>query len=429
MSAENPSISWLGSAGHRSWLMTQADSLFRFYERASIDPRGGFYELTTNGRPSLETTRHLVWTARLVYCFSLADMLGRPGASVIVRHGLESLERQFKDKEYGGHFWITDATGPVDTSKQAYGIAHVILAGAAATRAGYDDGRLLLAKGLAELDAHFWREDDGLVVEEFQRDWVGPSRYRGANSNMHLVEALLNATAATGELSHSLRALKIADGIIRVRTQANEWRIAEHYTDDWLIDRAYNSHDPDNIFRPFGSIIGHWFEWSRLLLQAGALIGDDASWTSVAAENLFRMAVEEGWDNVHGGLIYTVDFEGRPLNRDRYWWPIAEGICAAAYLAEATNDRQYERWYRTFWDFAATHLIDHARGGWQHVLDPQNDPKFSPYAGKVDIFHALHACLLPLLPKDQIPITALAAGAIDIPGCARTAPLQTQWQR
>jgi mannose/cellobiose epimerase-like protein (N-acyl-D-glucosamine 2-epimerase family) len=132
-----------------------------------------------------------------------------------------------------------------------------------------------------------------------------------------------------------------------------------------------------------------------------------------ASARLFHKGVDEGWDVEAGGLVYTVDFDGRPLNRDRYWWPIAEAIVAAAYLGEETGDPYYERWYREFWDFADAHLIDHERGGWQHVLDPYNRPSFSPYPGKVDLFHALHACLLPLLPKDEMPTAALAGRRFD----------------
>jgi mannose/cellobiose epimerase-like protein (N-acyl-D-glucosamine 2-epimerase family) len=227
---------------------------------------------------------------------------------------------------------------------------------------------------------------------------------------MHLVEGLLAAAEAAGEPVHVERARVVAERLIRERTAANDWRVAEHYTTDWEIDREYNRDDPENIFRPYGSIIGHWFEWARLLLQVRSAARPEGDWMVDAAERLFRKAVDEGWDGRRGGLVYTVDFGGQPLNRERYWWPVAEAIAAAAYLEHATGDAYYERWYRTFWDFADEHLVDHERGGWQHTLDAENRPTFSVYEGKVDVFHALHAYLLPLLPKDELPAAALAHG-------------------
>jgi sulfoquinovose isomerase len=405
---------WLASGPHRSLLLDQAQRLLAFYQYESIDQRGGFFELGSDGRPTQEKTRHLVWTTRMVYCFSLAHLLGRPGAALVVDHGLRTLADRFRDPKHGGYWWIVEADEPRDRTKQAYGLAHVLLAGAAATTAERPGGRRLLDDALGQLDGRFWSEQDGLVVEEFAEDWRGPDSYRGANSNMHLVEALLAAAAATGDAIHVERARRIAERLIRERTADNGWRVAEHYTADWEIDREYNRDDRDNIFRPYGAIVGHWFEWARLLLQVRAATGAAADWMLDAAVRLFRKGVDEGWDVERGGLIYTVDFEGRALNRDRYWWPVAEAIAAAAYLEHETKDPFYERWYRVFWDFADQHLIDHHRGGWQHMLDPENCPIFTLYEGKVDLFHALHACLLPLLPKDEMPAKALAYGRLEL---------------
>ena len=404
---------WLQSRAHRSLLLDQAQRLLAFYQYESIDPDGGFFELGSSGRPTQEKTRHLVWTTRMVYCFSLAHLLGRPGAAVVADHGLRTLADRFRDPIHGGHWWIVDTDGPCDRTKQAYGLAHLLLAGAAATAAGRTGGRELLDNALAQLDDHFWSEQEGLVVEQFEENWDGPDPYRGANSNMHLVEGLLAAADATGDAIHVERACRIAERLIRERTADNDWRVAEHYTTKWAIDHEYNRDDRDNIFRPYGSIIGHWFEWSRLLLQVRAAVGLEADWMLDAAIRLFRKGVYEGWDVDRGGLIYTVDFDGMALNRDRYWWPVAEAIAAAAYLDHETHDPFYESWYRTFWDFADQHLIDHVRGGWQHMLDSENRPIFTLYEGKVDLFHALHACLLPLLPKDELPAKALARGRLD----------------
>ncbi len=58
----------------------------------------------------------------------------------------------------------------------------------------------------------------------------------------------------------------------------------------------------------------------------------------------------------------------------------------------------YEEWYRRIWDFSAVHLIDREHGGWHPQLDADLKPKSDPFFGKPDIYHALQACLIPLLP-------------------------------
>ena len=58
----------------------------------------------------------------------------------------------------------------------------------------------------------------------------------------------------------------------------------------------------------------------------------------------------------------------------------------------------YEDWYRGIWDFTASHLIDRENGGWKtEAVDPTG--KVTPlFEGKPDLYHALQACLIPLLP-------------------------------
>ena len=80
--------------------------------------------------------------------------------------------------------------------------------------------------------------------------------------------------------------------------------------------------------------------------------------------SLFERAVDVGWDDEHGGLSYTVDFDGSPANPDHYWWPIAEGIGASAFLLQLTGDlRRTSRGTGssgTSWD----PIYRPRRGGW-----------------------------------------------------------------
>ena len=132
-----------------------------------------------------------------------------------------------------------------------------------------------------------------------------------------------------------------------------------------------------------------------------------------AATRLFELAVEEGWDERVGGFVYTVEFDGRPFNRDRYWWTHAEAIGAASVLARITGDPLYERWYRTFWDFVDMHFVDHRRGGWYPQLDRRNVPTETPWKGKPDLYHSLQAYLFPLVPAGKGLAVSLRSGLLD----------------
>ena len=113
-----------------------------------------------------------------------------------------------------------------------------------------------------------------------------------------------------------------------------------------------------------------------------------------------------------GGFLYTLDWDGNPHLRNRLWWPAAEGVGAAAFLNQIDGAAEYEEWYRRIWDFIAGKLIDREHGGWRtEAIDPTGEvaPLFS---GKPDLYHALQACLIPLLPTTGSVTRGLATGAL-----------------
>jgi sulfoquinovose isomerase len=405
---------WLTHRGHQHWLLAEAHRLIGFFQDAVVDPNGGFFELDDEGRPFENPLRHLVATARMTHAFALAHLLGHPGSARVVDHGIRSLNGIHRDPVHGGYYWIAGPGSQGDHHKQAYGHVHVLLAASSALVAERPGASELLRTAWALLQERFGSGPAGLLADEFEEDWRGPSRYRGQNCNMHFVEALMAASDATGDRAFLERAEAIAAKLINELTRANGWRLAEHYTGEWEIDRDFNHDDPENLFWPYGSIVGHWLEWARLLLQLRAALGPSRGrdWMLPAAQRLFALAVEEGWDTRAGGFLYTVEFDGRPLNRDRYWWTHAEAIGAAAVLAGVTGSAEYERWYRTFWDFVDAHFVDHRLAGWHPQLDADNVPSDKPWKGKPDMYHTLQAYLLPLIPAARGLAVSLGNGQL-----------------
>lgn len=398
---------WRDRPYHRQWLMDRANGLFDFFQYRSFNPKGGFFDLDAAGRPINEDNpvRPIHGTARMVHCFAIGSLLGRPGSDTIVDHGMQYLWNHHRDARHGGYFWSLDNDGARDASKQGYGHAFVLLAASSAKVVGHPLADRMLADVTEVLEKHFWEERHGAIAEEFAEDWSVIAQYRGQNSNMHLTEALMAAFEATGERSYLDKAERIADLIIRRRAGENGFRVPEHFDTEWVLDKGYLG---NQMFRPAGTTPGHWLEWSRLVLQLWALGGKRLDWMPEAAKSLFAQAIALGWDGVRGGFFYTLDWSDKPAMRHKLWWPACEGIGAASFLCEHAPSAFHEQWYRRIWDVVAQHFLDHERGGWHEELTENLQPSHTLFAGKADIYHALQACLIPLHPATGSLTRALA---------------------
>jgi mannose/cellobiose epimerase-like protein (N-acyl-D-glucosamine 2-epimerase family) len=387
---------WTTRPVHRRWLERRADALWDQFQFTSIDPAGGFFDLDQAGQPRRDTPlRELVTTTRVIHCFAIAHMMGRPGAETIIRHGLAALWTLHRDPVHGGYRWQAGSGG--DPSKQAYGHAFVLLAAASAKMAGFGEADRILQDVTEVLERHFWESRHGATAEEFAEDWSPISAYRGQNANMHLTEALMAAYEATGDNGYLARAESIADLVIGRVARAHGWHVMEHFDANWEPDLAYRGSD---MFRPFGTTPGHALEWSRLLEQLYVLGRERLAWLPEAASSLFRQAVADGWDATSGGFYYTLDYANAPLIRDRLWWPCCEAIAAAAFLGSRGGDAFYEAWYRRVLDWMTMHMADPVHGGWHPELDDSLAPRPRFFTGKPDIYHLLQSFLIPLYPAE-----------------------------
>jgi len=381
-----------------SWFAAQCDQLTRFGAGARR-PEGGFGWLDDTGRLDPSHAAELWINCRMTHIFGLASMLGDSAAPALLDHGVAGLTGLMHDGEHGGWFAAADETGPVDTTKMAYAHAFVLLAGSTAAAAGHPGGRALLDEAVTVFDKRFWREDDGMAVDVWNRDWTDLEPYRGANANMHAVEALLAVRDATGDDVYLNRALRIVERIIHINARAHGWLAPEHFDESWNVRLDYNRDLPADPFRPYGATIGHLMEWARLSLHVRTGLGDSApGWLLDDARALFDVSIRTGWDvDGNEGFVYTTDFDGTPVVRDRLHWVVAEALAAAFTLATVTGEQSYADWHEKLWVHADTYFIDHEHGSWRHELDPHNRPSATVWQGKPDIYHAYQATLLPTL--------------------------------
>lgn len=404
---------WPDSPTHRRWLDHETLSLLEF-GREVAHPDGGAAWLDSEGRPRLDQPVHLWISARMVHVYAIGSLLGVPGCRPRAEAVLTGLTGRLRDTEHGGwHSALAPDGQPVLGPKSCYDHAFALLAGATATVAGLDEGPELLDDARAVFVDRFWDEEAGMVVDTWDQEWTSVDGYRGINSSMHSVEAMLATADATGDPVWAERAGRVAARVAGF-AETHDWRLPEHFDARWTPLLEFNADRPADPFKPYGATVGHGLEWARLLLQVDATLGADApAGLPEAAVRLFDRAVTDGW-HVDGepGFVYTTDWDGHPVTRQRMHWVAAEGIGAAAALWRRTGDAAYAAWYRSCWDYADTYLRDREHGSWTHELDAGNRPASGTWEGKPDLYHAVQATLLPRLPITPSIATAVAAGML-----------------
>lgn len=402
-----PFGSWLDSPVHAAWLMAEGQRLLAFAKASKLP--GGFGNLDASGNLAPDAAAETMNTARMTHCFALAHIQGVPGCLAYAEHGVAALRGVLHDASYDG--WFAHPDGLYDSGKAAYLHAFVALAASSAKVAATAGAQQLLADAVRVIERYFWCEQEGALRETFSRAWQLPEAYRGANSNMHATEAFLALADATGNTLWLQRALRIAERIIHTHAAANGYRVIEHFDAFWQPVPHYNLEHPADHFRPYGTTPGHAMEWARLLLHLEAslqLAGLPVpQWLLASARGLFDSACRHAWHaDGEPGFVYTLDWDNRPVVRQRLHWVHAEACAAAAALLRRTGEAGYEQWYQCFWGFIDNHFIDHAGGSWHHELDANNRPAGTIWPGKPDLYHAYQAVLLPGLPL--APSLALA---------------------
>ena len=396
-----PGRPWRRRQGHRVFLEEELVRLLTFAD----DPRhpaGGFGWLDGEGRVDRTQPVHTWISARMTHVHALALLHGRPGHAELVDHGVAALTGPLHTPR--GWVDALPVSGAPSPRHQAYTHAFVVLAAASATAAARPGAAPLLERALDVLQDRFI-DDRGRVIDARDGD-DAPEPYRGANASMHVVEASMAAADVTGDETWHRVALTIATHLIDEVTRAHGWRLIEHFDSSWTPVLEHNHDAPDHPFQPYGTTIGHWFEWARLLLQLEASLTEPPAWLFEAAHALLHASLTAGWAaDGAPGFVYTLDWQDRPVVASRLHWVVAEAIAATAAYHERTDDPAADGWYRHLWEHAAAHFLDRRQGSWHHELDPQLRVAAGTWSGKPDLYHAVQATLLPRLAL----VPALAA--------------------
>lgn len=387
-----------GTEENQQFLKELTYDLIRFGRRFP-SPGGSAWHLGDDGTPWPEYDRQCYVTCRMTHVYAIGAMLGFGGCEELVDAALKGLTGELYDKEHDGWYpGLTKDNAPLP-DKMCYAHAFVILAASTATLIGRPGAKELLSHALEVYDRYFWNEEEGLSCDFWNTAFTVKDPYRGLNANMHTVEAFLAAADVTGNETYRVRAGRIIDHVVQWGKN-NAWRLPEHFSSDWQPAYEFNAENPEDPFKPYGATPGHGLEWARLITQWALSTYPDAPEKAKpyidAAEALCRTALTDAWycDGAPG-IVYTVDWEGKPVAHDRMHWVLMEGIDTTATLYRVTGNAWYADFYATLTEYADQYVIDHVNGSFFHQMDRNNHVIGTVWAGKDDLYHAFQATLIP----------------------------------
>ena len=144
---------------------------------------------------------------------------------------------------------------------------------------------------------------------------------------------------------------------------------------------------------------GHDIECVWFLLEYAKRTGDTA--LRDRAAQVFDWAIEAGWDEEYGGLLYFTDCLKKPPEAYEHdmklWWPHNEILISSLMLYRDTGKEKYLDWFQKTLDYCKEHFADPENGEWygylrRDGLPTQPSTKGSTFKGPFHLPRCLVMC-------------------------------------
>ena len=361
-------------------LNQELKDILAYWQRYAPDPtNGGFYgAVGYDNLPKPDAAKGVVLNSRILWTFSAAARHTQHDDQYLptARRAFEYLDTYFRDRQYGGVYWMVNAKGhpgtATDNSKQLYGQAFAVYGLSEYYHATRHQPALEFAQEIFRaMVKHAYDPKRGGFTEAFARDWNEAEAYviarkangesKTMNTHLHILEAFVSLLRVWPDpaVKTQVRGLinNFLDHIIDPKTH----RMVLFQGDNWEPRRT-------------GISYGHDIEASWLLLEAAEVLHEADLIAKVRKESvLMARAALSGLD-ADGGMNY--EYEGidqnKPQqshdtghwNRERSWWVMAEAMVGFMNAYQLTKDKTYLTHAANSWDFTKKHLLDTKNGEW-----------------------------------------------------------------
>jgi N-acylglucosamine 2-epimerase len=338
------------------------EEVLPFWLRHGVDQKNGgiFTSLDSDG--SLVDSDKSIWMqGRAAWMFAHAYRHVDPNpewlavamsaASFLLDHG--------KDQRGRLQFLVTEAGEPLRSRRYAYAEAFAAL-GLGELAAVTHDSRLKKeAQGFAE----FFYEHDG-DTDHFPEKWHGETRPVIALAPNMMALGLSQALEASCGCpgGQNLRDRAIANLTLCAKSEG----VYEMVSPNGKVISSFDG----RTLNPGHGLEAAWFVMEEAICRADGNGNPEGTLADIGL-SMAETSWNIGWDEKHGGILYFVSADHKPIQEywqnQKFWWPQCEAIIAALYAWRLSKDSKWLERAQSAWKWFEKNHRDPVHGecwGW-----------------------------------------------------------------
>lgn len=382
---------------YRDWVQQQLQICTEFWLKNGMDHKYGGVYTCLDRKGEIYSTDKSVWMqGRCGWIFAyLCHMYGsRPEWLEASKSCLDFLEDHCINHEAGGrmYFTVTEDGRPLRQRRYYFSEAFYAMANGEYYGVTGEQEHLDRARRAYDLYwdlAHGMPDPTGLGPKTIPETRTG--RAFGIPMIILNVTSVLLRVDPERKALYEERAAQCVDEIFKYHVKPELKCVLENVAEDGTPRLYYTE---GRTVNPGHDIEGVWF-----LLEHAKRTGDKELVEKAA--QIFDWAIEAGWDNEYGGLLYFTDCLKKPPEAYEHdmklWWPHNEIMISSLMLYRDTGREEYLDWFDKTLAYCKAHFADPEYGEWygylrRDGLPTQPSTKGSTFKGPFHLPRALIMC-------------------------------------
>lgn len=382
---------------YRDWVQQQLQICTEFWLKNGMDHKYGGVYTCLDRKGEIYSTDKSVWMqGRCGWIFAyLCHMYGsRPEWLEASKSCLDFLEEHCINHDAGGRMYFTVTEDGRPLRQRRYYFSEAFYAMANGEYYGVTGEREHLDRARRAYDlywdlAHGMPDPTGLGPKTIPETRTG--RAFGIPMIILNVTSVLLRVDPERKALYEERAAQCVDEIFKYHVKPDLKCVLENVAEDGTPRLYYTE---GRTVNPGHDIEGVWF-----LLEHAKRTGDQELVEKAA--QIFDWAIEAGWDNEYGGLLYFTDCLKKPPEAYEHdmklWWPHNEIMISSLMLYRDTDREEYLDWFDKTLEYCKAHFADPEYGEWygylrRDGLPTQPSTKGSTFKGPFHLPRALIMC-------------------------------------